>query len=98
MDQLILLLNAPLTVALMVIEIFYSTRYDKQYYTVKDTKANLVLGAGYILIDALTKGAGILMLAFFYTNGFHLAPTPNQTFFYWFSLLILEDLSIGLCT
>jgi sterol desaturase/sphingolipid hydroxylase (fatty acid hydroxylase superfamily) len=91
MDQLILLLNAPLTIALMVIEIIYSTRYDKQYYTVKDTKANLILGGGYILIDALTKGAGILMLAFFYTYGFHLAPSPNQVFLYWFSLLILED-------
>lgn len=91
MDQLILLLNAPLTLALMVIEIIYSTRYDKQYYTLKDTMANLLLGGCYILIDVLTKGAGILMLSFFFTYGFHLAPSPHQAFLYWFSLLILED-------
>lgn len=41
-DQVAMLFSTPITLTLVLLEIFISVRYDKHYYNVKDTKANLV--------------------------------------------------------
>jgi len=70
-DQVAMLFSTPITLSLVILEIFISVRYDKQYYKVKDTKANLVLGLGYVLTDTISRGAGVMLISFFYFYGLH---------------------------
>ena len=86
-DQVVMLFSTPITLSLVILEIFISVRYDKQYYNVKDTKANLVLGLGYIITDTLSRGTGLFLLAIFYFYGMHPAFFPVILFytgFYWY--------------
>ena len=87
-----MLFSTPVTLSLVLLEIFISVRYDKQYYKIKDTKANLVLGLGYVITDTLSRGAGLLLLAFFYFYGWH-PTTLGYGFLYWFLLVLAEDFS-----
>ena len=97
-DQAAMLFSTPITLSLVLLEIFISVRFDKQYYKVKDTKANLVLGLGYVIIDTLSRGAGILLLVFFMLMDFTFPFLPAVLFYigsYWYWQKILL---IGLCT
>lgn len=90
-DQAAMLFSTPITLSLVLLEIFISVRFDKQYYKVKDTKANLVLGLGYVIIDTLSRGAGILLLVFFYAYGLHLSFFAGSVVLYWILLVLAED-------
>ena len=90
-DQVAMLFSTPITLSLVLIEVFVSVRYDKQYYNVKDTKANLVLGLGYVITDTLSRTAGLLLLAIFYYYGFHFSLSSHHVVLYWISLVLLED-------
>jgi len=90
-DQVVMLFSTPITLSLVLVEIFISVRYDKQYYTVKDTKANLFLGLNYVLVDTLSRAAGILLLTFFYFYGFHPSLFSNHMVLYWILLVLMED-------
>jgi sterol desaturase/sphingolipid hydroxylase (fatty acid hydroxylase superfamily) len=91
-DQVAMLFSTPITLTLVLLEIFISVRYDKQYYTVKDTKANLVLGFGYMITDTLSRGAGLFLLAVFYFYGLHLFSFISGHFvLYWILLVLAED-------
>src|SRR5450755_3170671 len=90
-DQVAMLFSTPITLSLVLVEIFISVRYDKQYYTAKDTKANLFLGLSYVLVDTVSRAAGIMLLTFFYFYGFHLTSFSNHIVLYWISLVMLED-------
>lgn len=92
-DEAVMLFSTPITLSLVLVEIFISVRYDKQYYTVKDTKANLFLGLNYVLIDTLSRAAGILLLTFFYFYGFHPSLFFNHVIWYWILLVLMEDLT-----
>lgn len=90
-DQVAMLFSTPITLSLVILEIIISVRYDKQYYTVKDTKANLFLGLGYVVVDTLSRGAGIIALGFFYYYGFKLGAFASYGVLYWFLLVFAED-------
>jgi sterol desaturase/sphingolipid hydroxylase (fatty acid hydroxylase superfamily) len=91
-EQIVMFLSTPLTLILVLLEIFISVRYDKHYYSVSDTKSNLFLGFCYILTDLISRGAGLVLLTAFYFYGLHLAPVAHPVV-YWVSLVLLEDLS-----
>src|SRR5450432_567268 len=90
-DQVVMLFSTPITLSLVILEILISVRYDKQYYNVKDTKANLALGLGYIITDTLSRGAGLLLLTIFYSYGLHLSFLSGHVVLYWFLLVLSED-------
>ena len=92
-DQVAMLFSTPITLSLLVLEIFISVRYDKGYYSAKDTKANLLLGLGYIVIDTLSRGAGLVLLGVFYFYGWHPVWFQDHAVIYWILLVLLEDLS-----
>ena len=93
-DQVVMLFSTPITLTLVLLEIFISVRYDKQYYTVKDTKANLALGVGYMITDTLSRSAGLFLLAVFYLYGFHLFSFHSGHLAgYWILLVLAEDFS-----
>ncbi len=89
--EMAMLISTPITLVLLLLEILYSVKFEKQYYTAKDTKQNVFLAFGYFIIDTLSKGVGLIFLGFFYYCGFHFA--PNQTIWYWISLVLLQDFS-----
>lgn len=87
-----MLFSTPITLTLVILEIFISVRFDKQYYKLKDTKANLVLGLGYVLTDTLSRGAGLILLAIFYLYGLHLSfLAGHHVVAYWILLVLAED-------
>jgi sterol desaturase/sphingolipid hydroxylase (fatty acid hydroxylase superfamily) len=90
-DQVAMLFSAPITLSLVILEICICVKYDNQYYKLRDTKANLFLGLGYIIIDMLSRGAGIILLAFFYYYGFHFSFLPRHVITYWIVLILSED-------
>src|SRR5665213_1419695 len=90
-DQVVMLFSTPITLSLVILEIIVSVRFDKQYYNVKDTKANLVLGLGYVITDTLSRAAGILLLAFFYVYGLHFSFSTGYAVLYWILLVLSED-------
>ncbi len=91
-DQVAMLFSTPITLSLVILEIIISVRYDKQYYKLKDTKANLVLGLGYVITDTLSRGAGLILLAVVYLYGWHLSfLTGGQAVLYWILLVLAED-------
>ena len=90
-DQVAMLFSTPITLTLVLLEIFISVRYDKKYYNVKDTKVNLVLGLGYVITDALSRGAGLLLLAVVYVYGIHFSLFTNHVVLYWILLVLAED-------
>ncbi len=90
-NELAMLWSSPITLALILFEIFISVRYDKQYYKIKDTKENIFLGFCYIITDTLSKAMGFLMLGIFYTYGFKLASNINHVWLYWTTLVLAED-------
>ena len=92
-DQVAMLFSTPITLSLVLLEIFISVRYDKEYYRAKDTKANLVLGLGYVIIDTLSRGAGLILLGVVYFYGWHPTFFQHHIVLYWISLVLLEDLS-----
>ncbi len=92
-DQVAMLFSTPITLSLVLLEIFISVRYDKEYYRAKDTKANLVLGLGYIIIDTVSRGAGLILLGVVYFYGWHPAFFHNHAILYWVVLVLLEDLT-----
>src|ERR1017187_7922807 len=91
-DQVAMLFSTPITLSLVIIEIIISMRFDKQYYTVKDTKSNLVLGQGYVILDTASRAGGIFSLAVIYYYGFQLSILHHQGVGYWIALVLLEDL------
>ena len=90
-DQVAMLFSTPITLTLVLLEIFISVRYDKKYYNVKDTKANLVLGLGYVITDTLSRGAGLLLLAVVYVYGIHFSLFTNHIILYCILLVLAED-------
>lgn len=91
-DQVAMLFSTPITLTLVILEIFISVRFDKEYYKIKDTKANLVLGLGYVITDTLSRGAGLVLLAIFYLYGLHLSFLPgHHIVLYWILLVLAED-------
>lgn len=90
-DQVAMLFSTPITLSFVLVEIFISVRYDKQYYTAKDTKANLFLGLSYVLVDTISRAAGIIVLTFFYFYGFHPSAFSTHIVLYWILLVMLED-------
>ncbi len=55
-----MLFNTPITLSLVILEILICVWYDKRYCNAEDTKANLVLGFGYIITDTLSQGTGLV--------------------------------------
>jgi len=93
-DQVAMLFNTPVTLILVLLEIYVSVRYHKHYYTSKDTRANLFLGICYVATDTLSRAAGLLFLALFYLHGLHADHLfAGHPVLYWVTLLLLEDLS-----
>src|SRR5487761_2113770 len=93
-DQCAMLFNTPVTLALVILEIFISVRFHKDYYTVKDTKANFVLGLGYVVVDTLSRAAGLLLLSVFYFYGLRLYQDfTHHLVLYWVILVLAEDFS-----
>jgi sterol desaturase/sphingolipid hydroxylase (fatty acid hydroxylase superfamily) len=93
-DQLAMLFNTPITLVLVLMEIFISVRYHKQYYKVKDTKANLVLGLSYMITDTFCRAAGLFLLAIFFYYGPHIYNAfSGHIVAYWFVLVLAEDFS-----
>jgi len=90
-DQVVMLFSTPITLSLVLIEIFISVRYDKQYYESKDTKANLFLGLGYVIVDTLSRGTGLLLLATVYSYSLRTGILHLSPFVYWTVLVLLED-------
>ena len=90
-DEIAMLLSAPITIALILLEIFISVRYDKQYYKTKDTKENIFLGLCYMITDILSKTMGFLLLGLFYTYGLRLASNISHIWVYWITLVFSED-------
>ena len=86
-----MLLSTPVTLVLMIVEIFITNRYNREYYKIKDTKENFFLGLMYILVDVISKGAGLLLLGVCYTYSVHIAPKPANVWLYWVSLVIVLD-------
>ena len=93
-DQMAMLFNTPITLLLVLLEIYVSVRYHKHYYNSKDTKANLLLGLGYVITDTLSRAAGLFMLAVFYLRGLHVYDVfGKHIIWYWIVLLLAEDFS-----
>src|ERR1700716_45839 len=90
--EIVMFLSTPITLILVLLEIFISVRYDKHYYSSRDTKANLFLGCCYILTDIISRGLGLLLLTVFYFYGLHFISLPDHMIVYWISLVLLEDL------
>ena len=92
-QEMAMFLITPITLFLVLIEIFISVRYDKHFYSGRDSKANLFLGCCYIFTDIISRGFGLLLLTFFYFYGTHLISPLGHMIVYWVSLVLLEDLS-----
>lgn len=89
--EMAVLFTTPVTIVLILLEIFVSIRHNRGYYKSKDTKENLVLGAAYVVIDLVSYSAGLFVLGLFHYYGFHYFSHLEHTFLYWFSLLLVED-------
>src|SRR5260221_12078903 len=91
--EIVMFLSTPVTLILVLLEIFISVRFDKHYYSARDTRANLFLGCCYIFTDIISRGFGLLLLTGIYFYAPHIPPGPAHMIVYWMSLVLLEDLA-----
>ncbi|MBS1512167.1 MAG: sterol desaturase family protein [Bacteroidetes bacterium] len=89
-SKMVVIFSIPFTFLLVCIELYIGHRQQKKYYSVTDTKHNVLLGVLFAGVEALLGGACLLMLITIYDHGFRRAPA--NIYVYWISLYLLEDL------
>ena len=89
----VMFFTAPLTALLILLESFISARYEMHYYNTRDTFRNIFMAACFFVVDIISKGAGFILIGFFYYIGFRIAPNPSNAVIYWITLILLQDLS-----
>lgn len=89
-NRFVVLWSIPLTFLLIVTEIYIGYRQQKKYYSITDTRDNILLGLIFAGIEALLGGFCLLVLIAIYKPGFKIAPV--NIWAYWLSLYFLEDL------
>lgn len=89
-QTLLILISTPLYALLIGFEMILSAIHNKHLYTVKDTFTNVYLSSLNIGLELLIRAFCLGFLAYFFQ--FHVVAIQN-TYFYWFALLILQDIS-----
>jgi sterol desaturase/sphingolipid hydroxylase (fatty acid hydroxylase superfamily) len=87
-EQILLLISTPLYVIIIGVELLLSNYQRRQWYSWKDTAANLYLLLLNSAIDLLFRGVYILILDYIYR--YHIF-SFSHAIVYWFMLVILED-------
>lgn len=89
-QTLLLLISTPLYALLIGFEMILSAIHYKHLYTVKDTFTNVYLSSLNIGLELLIRAFCLGFLAYFFQ--FHVVAIQN-TYLYWFALLILQDIA-----
>lgn len=92
----VMLFSVPLTVALILLEIVFSVKYEREYYNLIDSKQNIFLALCYFIVDVASKGIGLVFLSVFYFYGFNILSNHTNAILYWITLILLQDLSYWL--
>jgi sterol desaturase/sphingolipid hydroxylase (fatty acid hydroxylase superfamily) len=87
-EALLLAITTPIYAIIIGAELLFSYIYNKQYYTTKDTLANIYLSALNFGLDIVVRGICLLVLNYFYH--FHFFEIRN-VYAYWALLLITQD-------
>ncbi|MEN9685274.1 MAG: hypothetical protein RLZZ28_1060 [Bacteroidota bacterium] len=88
-EQWLILISTPIYLLIIGVEIILSHLQHKKSYSVKDTVTNIYLMLLNGGIDFLFRVVYLAILQFFYQHAF---VQISNTFCYWLSLLLLEDL------
>ena len=88
-DSLLILIAAPVVLALIAVEVVASYLHDRHDYTVKGTLTNAYLAAVNVGLDVAMRATWFAAddLGF----QFHFVGVPNP-WVYWVALLVLQDL------
>lgn len=89
-NQFVVLWSIPLTFLLIVIELYIGYRQQKKYYSIIDTRDNILLGILFAAVEAIFGGICLLMLIGCYNHG--LKAAPANLYVYWLLLYLSEDL------
>lgn len=87
-ETIVLLISTPIYFILIGLEIFFSNRLKKDFYTTKDTVTNVYLMLLNMGLDILLRVIVFGILLFFFSFKF---TTIQNPFIYWFLLFIFED-------
>lgn len=90
-----LLISIPLTFFIILLELYLGHRWQKKYYTFKETKHNIMLGIIFAVVEALLSGVCIFMMVAIVSVGFK--KPPSNIYLYWISLFFFEDFCITSC-
>ncbi len=89
-NKFVVLWSIPFTFLLVILELYIGHRQHKKYYSIKDTRDNILLGLIFAAIEAMFGGICVLLLFAVYIPALKLA--PHNIYLYWISLFFLEDL------
>ncbi len=87
-DSLLVLIAAPVVLALIGVEIVANHLHDRHDYTVKGTLTNVSLAAVNVGFDVLMRAVWFAALSWAFR--FHVVRVPNP-WAYWIALLVLQD-------
>lgn len=90
-EAILLKLSIPIYAIVIGIEIIYSYRHHKKYYSAKGLLANIYLTSLNISLDFLVRGICLGVLWYFYQFQFWSINKIEQPILYWFVLLIGQD-------
>ncbi len=89
-NKFVVLWSIPFTFLLIVLELYIGYRRKEKYYSIIDTRDNILLGLIFAGIEALFGGICLLLLFAVYMPPLKIAPC--NIYLYWLSLYFLEDL------
>lgn len=87
-EALLIAITTPIYAIVIGAEILFSYYYEKKYYSVKGTLANIYLSILNFSLDILIRGVCLLVLNYFYRFRFTEIVNPIA---YWAVLLIAQD-------
>ena len=99
-ELVLVLISTPIYIVFIGLEIFLSNRKKKDFYSLKDSTANVYLMLLNMGLDILMRAFVYFILLFFFTKSVFIESTIidgslNRVFtnpiLYWFALFILED-------
>ena len=90
-EALLITLSIPIYTIVIGLEIIYSYRHHKKYYSAKGLLANIYLTSLNFSLDILVRGICLGVLWYFYQFQFWSINKIEHPILYWFTLLIGQD-------
>jgi sterol desaturase/sphingolipid hydroxylase (fatty acid hydroxylase superfamily) len=78
-------------VILIVLEVIFAVKTQKELYEIKDASTSISLGLGNLFIGLLTKG--LVLIAFVFLYRFRLFTIPYNTWWAWVICFLADDFS-----